>query len=232
MSASMFTMTVAASGLFTFPATVFRGVPVGLTIIAMSASMFTMTATAFRLLAVAVVTVAMATPGIVEMTTTTAAAVLITVPTLFPVVRVIRATGTMTVTMAMAIAIAMTVARHLPAARVIGVAAIGVLVVAIVPVFRGIFAVLCGEMVVVPGLAGIVGVVLIAARVGSEACSGGSGAGGAGSAGGVEGLAFGAAVGGGEAVGRSGWGSGFGLFEEVADGEPIADDRVGREVRR
>jgi hypothetical protein len=184
-----------------------------------------MTPTAFRLVAVAAV--AMAAPAILRLIPggMATAAVLAAVPSVFPAIRVVRGAGTVSVAIAIAIAraMAMTVTRHVLVARVISAAAIVVLVIAIVPVFRGIFAVLCGEMVVLPGLAVFVGVGMVGEMVGSGACGRGSGGGGAGSAGGVKGLAFSIQVGG-------GWG-GVGFFEE-AEGEPLADDRVGREVRR
>jgi hypothetical protein len=185
---------------------------------------FTITATAFRLVAVAAVA-AVAILGIVPGGMATAAAGIRVIPSVFPAIRVVRGAGTVTVAMAIAIAraMAMTATRHLLVARVIGAAAIVVLVIAIDPVFRGIFAVLRGEMVVLPGLAVFVGVGIVGEMVGSGAGGRGSGAGGAGSVGGVEGLAFSIQVGG-------GWG-GVGFFEE-AEGEPLADDRIGREVRR
>jgi hypothetical protein len=232
ISASMFTMTATAFHLVAAAAVaaiaIFGAVPVSLTIIIISASMFTMTATAFRLFTATAVAVAMAVPGILRLVPggMATAAVPTAIPSVFPTVRVIRTAGTVTVAMAMAIAVTVvvTVTRHLPAVRMIGAVAV-VFTLGFVPVFRGIFAVLRGEMVVVPGWAVLVGVGIVVARVESGACDGGSGAGRAESVGGVEGLAFG------EAVGRGGWGGSFGFFEEAAEGEPFADDRIGRQVQ-
>ena len=176
----MFTMTSMALRLLAAAAVAATAtlavLPVSLTIIVNITRMFTTTRAAVRSVASVITAVAATAPRAVlpGVMATPAVAGVRVILTVFPALRVVRGAGTVIVTRAMASAMAVTVARHVLAARVISAAAIVVLVIAIVPGLRGIFVVLGGEMVVLPGLTGFVGVGIVGEMAGSWAGGRGS----------------------------------------------------------